>query len=119
MTAPDLSVDVGRGLKLKNPILVASGTFGYGIELTRFFDPAQLGAIVGKPITRAPREGNPLTTMRPCVASATGCLGSRRSSLIYRAPTSLMGSTWRVSPTLAPMLCGRAELRQACPCGRS
>ena len=46
----DLTVTLNR-LHLQNPILVASGTFGYGPEIQRFFDPGRLGAIVGKSIT--------------------------------------------------------------------
>ncbi|MEZ0240994.1 MAG: hypothetical protein ACAH65_09370, partial [Chloroflexota bacterium] len=42
---PDLSVDLGRGLVLANPILVASGTFGYGIEYGDVVDIQRLGAI--------------------------------------------------------------------------
>lgn len=55
---PDLSVSLGR-LKLPNPILVASGTFGYAREMTEFVDFQQLGGIVPKTITQAPRIGNP------------------------------------------------------------
>lgn len=54
----DLSVDVA-GVTLRNPVLVASGTFGYGIETEALFDAAELGGIVTKSITRHPREGNP------------------------------------------------------------
>jgi dihydroorotate dehydrogenase (NAD+) catalytic subunit len=45
-------------LKLKNPVLTASGTFGYGQELEQFLDLSQLGAIVCKTVTRHPRAGN-------------------------------------------------------------
>lgn len=54
----DLSVRLGR-LKLKNPVMVASGTFGYGEEYHRLFDVNQLGAIVTKSISLKPRPGNP------------------------------------------------------------
>lgn len=54
---PDLAVSLGR-LRLPNPILVASGTFGYGKEMTDFVDLARLGGIVPKTITPAPRAGN-------------------------------------------------------------
>ncbi|MFA5839814.1 MAG: dihydroorotate dehydrogenase [Candidatus Margulisiibacteriota bacterium] len=46
------------GIKLKNPVMVASGTFGYGKEPAQFIDLNQLGAIVTKTITLEPREGN-------------------------------------------------------------
>ena len=55
---PDLSVNIGR-LKLKNPVMVASGTFGYAEEFRPFIDLKQLGAMVTKTITLRPRRGNP------------------------------------------------------------
>ena len=57
--AVDLSVDLGRGLLLPNPILVASGTFGYGIEYGDVVDVDRLGAICCKGTTLKPRIGNP------------------------------------------------------------
>jgi dihydroorotate dehydrogenase (NAD+) catalytic subunit len=57
--AVDLAVDLGRGLRLENPILVASGTFGYGIEYGDVVDVQRLGAICCKGTTLRPRIGNP------------------------------------------------------------
>jgi dihydroorotate dehydrogenase (NAD+) catalytic subunit len=57
--AVDLSVDLGRGLRLANPILVASGTFGYGVEYGDVVDVQRLGAICCKGTTLRPRVGNP------------------------------------------------------------
>ena len=54
----DLHVQLGR-LALKNPIMVASGTFGYAREMAGIVDLARLGGIVPKTITRDPRIGNP------------------------------------------------------------
>src|SRR5438309_6290976 len=54
----DLSVTLGR-LRLKNPVLVASGTFGYARELAGAVDFARLGGIVPKTVTARPRAGNP------------------------------------------------------------
>jgi dihydroorotate dehydrogenase (NAD+) catalytic subunit len=54
----DLSVDLGRGLVLENPILVASGTFGYGVEYGEVVDVQRLGAICCKGTTLRPRIGN-------------------------------------------------------------
>ncbi len=56
--APDLSVRLGP-LTLKNPVMVASGTFGYGEEYTDFLDLKKLGAVVVKGISLTPRAGNP------------------------------------------------------------
>ena len=47
------------GLSLKNPLLTASGTFGFGTEYSRFFDPEILGGITVKAVTLEPRYGNP------------------------------------------------------------
>ncbi|HOX54077.1 MAG: dihydroorotate dehydrogenase [Candidatus Omnitrophica bacterium] len=55
---PDLSVKIGK-LKLKNPVMVASGTFGYAEEFSSLMDLKKLGAIVTKTITLKPRKGNP------------------------------------------------------------
>ena len=55
---PNLSTNIGR-LKLKNPVMVASGTFGYAEEFKDFIDLKKLGAIVTKTITLKPRPGNP------------------------------------------------------------
>ncbi|TAJ99464.1 MAG: dihydroorotate dehydrogenase [Chloroflexota bacterium] len=55
----DLTVDLGRGLVLPNPILVASGTFGYGIEYGDVVDVDRLGGICCKGTTLRPRIGNP------------------------------------------------------------
>lgn len=47
------------GLKLKNPVMTASGTFGFGHEYAPYFDLSRLGALVVKTVTLAPRAGNP------------------------------------------------------------
>jgi dihydroorotate dehydrogenase (NAD+) catalytic subunit len=68
----DLAITLGR-LRLPNPILVASGTFGYGREMTGFVELARLGGIVPKTITPQPRKGNvPWRT----VETASGLLNS-------------------------------------------
>lgn len=54
----NLSVRIGS-LVLKNPVITASGTFGYGEEFSEFFDLSRLGAITLKGISLQPREGNP------------------------------------------------------------
>lgn len=61
------------GIKLKNPVMVASGTFGYGQEASKFVDLDKLGAIVTKTISLKPREGNP--PPRIC-ETASGMLNS-------------------------------------------
>lgn len=68
----DLSINIG-GLQLKNPVLTASGTFGYGLEFRSFGDISALGGVVVKGTTLKPRAGN-----RPqrIVETAAGMLNS-------------------------------------------
>jgi dihydroorotate dehydrogenase (NAD+) catalytic subunit len=54
----ELFVDLGRGLTLRNPLLVASGTFGYGVEYGDVVDVDRLGAICSRGTTLRPRVGN-------------------------------------------------------------
>ena len=60
VNAPNVQLDVQLGrLRLENPVMVASGTFGYAREMAGFVDLSRLGAILPKTITRRPRPGNP------------------------------------------------------------
>ncbi len=58
MSPLDLTVDLGRGLRLRNPVMAASGTFGYGLEYDDLVDLSQIGAIVVKGLSPQPRAGN-------------------------------------------------------------
>lgn len=58
----NLSVNIGN-LRLKNPVMTASGTFGYGEEFADLIDLNQLGGIIVKGTTRMPRQGNPYPRM--------------------------------------------------------
>lgn len=58
MTEPDLSVDIG-GLKLQNPVMTASGTFGYAREYAPYVDLNRLGGIIVKGLSLKPTKGNP------------------------------------------------------------
>jgi dihydroorotate dehydrogenase (NAD+) catalytic subunit len=55
----DLSVDLGRGLLLRNPLVVASGAMGFGVELDGLIEPERLGAVCTRGITLRARPGNP------------------------------------------------------------
>ena len=57
MTTVNLQIDLG-GLIMKNPVTVASGTFGYGAEYSDYFDVSQLGAVTVKSLSLEPRAGN-------------------------------------------------------------
>ncbi len=58
MNEIDLSINIAS-LKLKNPVMLASGTVGYGNEISQFIDLSKIGAIVTKSISLKPRKGNP------------------------------------------------------------
>ncbi len=58
MTQPDLTVDIG-GLELKNPVMTASGTFGYAMEFKSLVDLDQLGGAIVKGLSLEPSKGNP------------------------------------------------------------
>jgi dihydroorotate dehydrogenase (NAD+) catalytic subunit len=69
---PDMTVEVG-GLRLKNPILAASGTFGYGLEFATLLDLNALGGFVTKGLSREPMAGNPAPRL---VETPAGMLNS-------------------------------------------
>ncbi|MCF8146346.1 MAG: nitronate monooxygenase [Deltaproteobacteria bacterium] len=66
---PDLRVRIGS-LELKNPVLTASGTFGYGREFSPLMDLNRLGGIVVKGVSLSPREGNPPLAVEDAGADA-------------------------------------------------
>jgi dihydroorotate dehydrogenase (NAD+) catalytic subunit len=70
---PDLSVDLGGGLTIKNPVMTASGTFGYGLEFSPFYDISRLGCIIVKGLSREPVSGNPPQRI---VETASGMLNA-------------------------------------------
>ncbi len=71
---PDMSVEIA-GLRMKNPVTVASGTFGYGTEYAPYLDCASLGAIVTKAVTLEPRAGNPPPRVRETPAGMLNAIG--------------------------------------------
>jgi dihydroorotate dehydrogenase (NAD+) catalytic subunit len=71
----DLAVDLGRGLLLRNPILVASGTFGYGIEYGEVVEVQRLGAICCKGTTLKARIGNPTPRVTETPAGMLNSIG--------------------------------------------
>ena len=64
---PDMNVKLGS-LELKNPVMTASGTFGYGMEFEPFMDVNRLGGIIVKGLSLRPRQGNPVPRLveTPC-----------------------------------------------------
>lgn len=78
----NITVEIGK-LKLKNPILTASGTFGYGQEFEDFFDPSILGAIITKGTTLEPREGNNYPRMAETSAGMLNAVGLQNKGVHY------------------------------------
>lgn len=71
---PDLSVQVGA-LRLRNPILAASGTFGYGLEFAHLVDLSRLGGFVTKGLSREPIEGAPAPRLCETVGGMLNAVG--------------------------------------------
>lgn len=72
MKKPDLSVEIA-GIKMRNPVMTASGTFGYGEEYSRYVNLESIGGIVTKGLSLKPRAGNPMPRI---VETAGGMLNA-------------------------------------------
>lgn len=77
-----LNVNVG-GLALKNPVMTASGTFGYGLEFADFIDLNRLGGFIVKGTTLAPREGNDYPRMAETPSGMLNCVGLQNKGVDY------------------------------------
>lgn len=77
-----LNVKVG-GLDLKNPVLTASGTFGYGLEFADFIDLNRLGGFIVKGTTLHPREGNDNPRMAETPSGMLNCVGLQNKGVDY------------------------------------
>lgn len=73
-SAVDLSVQIGA-LRLRNPILAASGTFGYGLEFAHLVDLNRLGGFVTKGLSREPIEGAPPPRLYPTASGMLNAVG--------------------------------------------
>ena len=80
----DLSVKI-HNLQLKNPVLTASGTFGYGVEYDDFFDVNQLGGFIVKGTTHRPRQGNPYPRMAETPSGMLNAVGLQNGGAEYFA----------------------------------
>ena len=77
-----LNVNIGR-LQLKNPVMTASGTFGYGLEFQDFVSLGGLGAIIVKGTTLHPREGNDYPRMAETPSGMLNCVGLQNKGVGY------------------------------------
>lgn len=78
----DLKVNIGT-LRLKNPVLTASGTFGYGEEFADFVDLTRLGGFIVKGTTLHPREGNPYPRMAETPMGMLNAVGLQNKGVHY------------------------------------
>lgn len=78
----DLKVKIA-GLSLKNPVMTASGTFGYGLEFADFINLEALGGIIVKGTTLKPREGNPYPRMYETASGMLNCVGLQNKGVDY------------------------------------
>jgi len=76
----DLSTRLGQ-LRLRNPLMSASGTFGHGMEMRHFVPPGSLGAWVSKTVTPRPRHGNPAPRIRETEAGFLNSIGLENRGL--------------------------------------
>ena len=78
----DLKVNIGK-LSLKNPVLTASGTFGYGLEFQDFVPLEGIGGIIVKGTTLHPREGNDYPRMAETASGMLNCVGLQNKGVDY------------------------------------
>lgn len=77
-----LNVKIGQ-LELNNPVMTASGTFGYGLEFADFIDLSQIGGIIVKGTTLKPREGNDYPRMVETAQGMLNCVGLQNKGVDY------------------------------------
>jgi dihydroorotate dehydrogenase (NAD+) catalytic subunit len=131
---PRLSVDLGGGLILPNPIIAASGTFGYGEEYAGVLDLNRLGAIVVKGLSLEPRNGNPAPRLIETPAGMLNAIGLQNVGLdaflaeklpflrrfSVKVIVNIVGGTVEEYETLAERLSGAPgihalEINVSCP----
>ena len=76
-------VHIGRGLAIKNPVMTASGTFGYGLEYGNFIDLNRLGGVLVKGTTLHPRQGNPYPRMAETPSGMLNAVGLQNKGVDY------------------------------------
>ncbi len=103
----DLSVDLGF-LKLKNPIIAASGTFGYGQEFEPFIDLNQLGGLVIKGLYFSPRQGNPPPRLAETHAGLLNSVGLQGIG-VQRFSEEILPHLQKYKTSLIVNVCGEDE----------
>ena len=100
----DLSVTLNgqtHDLSLKNPILTASGTFGYGLEFATYGDLASLGGMVVKGLSLQAREGNPTPRIVETTAGMLNAVGLQNDGVNVFCAQKLPALPWQETPVIA------------------
>lgn len=108
----DLSVTLNgqtHDLSLKNPILTASGTFGYGLEFATYGDLASLGGMVVKGLSLQAREGNPTPRIVETTAGMLNAVGLQNDGVDVFCSKKLPELPWQETPVIANIYAGSVE----------
>lgn len=103
----DLSVDLGF-LRLNNPVITASGTFGYGTEFLPYYELEQLGGFIVKGLYYAPRPGNPPPRLAETACGLINAIGLQGIG-VERFSSEILPSLKDCSTTLIVNVCGESE----------
>lgn len=98
-----------RDLALKNPVLTASGTFGYGLEFSGFGDLASLGGLVVKGLSLRPRRGNPGPRIAETCAGMLNAVGLQNDGVEYFCSRTLPRLPWRETAVIANIYAGTSD----------
>lgn len=90
-----------RPLKLKNPVLTASGTFGYGVEFAPYGDLSSLGGMVVKGLSLQPRRGNPLPRVAETACGMLNAVGLQNDGVEAFIKSKLPQLPWRETAVIA------------------
>ncbi len=104
----DLSVNLGA-LKLKNPIMTASGTFGYGLEFTPYGRLEDLGAIVVKGLSLKPRRGNPMPRIAETPCGMLNAIGLQNIGVEKFLREKLPLLPWKQTPIVVNLYAQSAQ----------
>jgi len=96
----DLHVNLA-GLSLDNPVMTASGTFGYGLEFAPYGDLKELGGIVVKGLSLTPREGNPMPRVAETPSGMLNAIGLQNCGVERFLANFLPALPWRETPIFA------------------
>ena len=105
----DFSVSLAPGLRCKNPILTASGTFGYGLEFAPYGDLASLGGMVVKGLSLKPRRGNPAPRIAECACGMLNAVGLQNDGVEVFLKRRLPRLPWRETAVIANLYAGAPE----------